>query len=76
MNEAKKPDDRPEWVKSLGLFGIILSDLLGFIGLGIGLGYLAMKKGWAKDWAPAVGGFVGLAIAIWRMVERVKKNED
>lgn len=67
-------DSRPTWVKNLGLFSVIVADLLGYTGAGIGLGYLAMSKlGWPW-WVLLITTSAGLTLAMYRLYQMSKKN--
>jgi hypothetical protein len=62
------------WVKGLGLFSVIVGDLLGFTGAGVGIGYWAWKKWGAPWWVLLLTTTAGLALAMWQMY-RVSQRE-
>lgn len=70
----KEDDSQRRWLRSLGLFSIIVSELLGFTGAGIGLGYLAWKKLGAPVWTVMILGMVGLGISMFRL-NRMSQRE-
>lgn len=60
-------DQRPEWVKDLALFSVVVVDLVSYTGAGLGLGYLARKKlGWPW-WVLLVTTSAGLVLAFYRI---------
>jgi hypothetical protein len=62
------------WVKGLGLFSVIVGDLLGFTGAGVGIGYWAWKKWGAPWWVLLLTTTAGLGLAMWQMY-RVSQRE-
>ena len=60
-----QPEESP-W-KTLGRFGVIISDLVGFTGAGIGIGYLASKKWGAPPWVIMITALGGLVVAFYRI---------
>lgn len=68
MKENRPEKDENDGIfRKLGLFGIILGDLIGFTGAGIALGYLAWTKWGAPGWVVGVTGGVGMAIGFYRI---------
>lgn len=61
-----------EWVESLRLFSAVLADLLGYVGAGVGLGYLAWKKLGAPIWVSVVLALVGLTAAMIQLYRRAR----
>ncbi len=59
------------WVKSLGLFSIIVTD----IGAGIAVGYFAWAKFGAPWWVLLLSSFAGLGLAMYRSYLLVKQQE-
>ena len=63
--------------KVLGLFSIIVGDILGFTGVGFGLGYLAWKWWAAPRWLMLVGALGGLVLAMWQVYQlSLKLDKD
>jgi hypothetical protein len=71
MNE---PDQKPEWARSLGLFTVIVSELLGLTGAGVAAGYLGWKKLGLPGWFAPLMALAGFGLAIMQ-VYRVSKKE-
>ncbi|MEK6579585.1 MAG: hypothetical protein AABZ55_10200 [Bdellovibrionota bacterium] len=65
---------RRNWMKSLGLFSIIIGDLIGFTGAGIGVGYLAMKKLEMPGWVLLFTSITGLGVAMFRLYRFSKRD--
>ena len=69
----------PEWVRTLALFSIITSELVGFVLGGLAVGYgLSHFLGWPK-WVMAPLALLGLEMAflqIRRAVKRLEKKEN
>lgn len=70
-----KADDTKAWVKGLGLLTVIVGDLIGFTGLGVGIGYWAWKKWSAPWWVLLLTTLSGLTLAMWRMYRMSQKDE-
>jgi F0F1-type ATP synthase assembly protein I len=68
------PDPKKNWAKSLGLLGVITADLLGFTGIGIGLGYWLWKKLGMPWWVLIFCTMAGLVLAFYRLYEISKKD--
>jgi hypothetical protein len=67
-NRAEKPD----WLKDLGLLGVITSEILGFTGAGVALGYLAATRlGWPR-WVLPIFAMIGLTLAFYRIYRATK----
>ncbi len=60
-------DDEREWVRSLGLFWVIIADLIGCTGAGLGIGYLAFRKWGAPWWVLLITTLAGLGLAMYRL---------
>lgn len=68
-----------EWVKTLGLFGVIVSELVAFTGAGLFLGYWAWDQHGFPWWILVVSSLCGLVFAfirIKKVVERIHANSD
>jgi F0F1-type ATP synthase assembly protein I len=70
-----KTDENETWVKSLGIFAVILGDLIGCTGAGVGIGYWAWKKWSAPWWVLLLTTMAGLTLAMWRLY-RITQNEN
>lgn len=70
------PEDRKLWIRNLGLLSVIVSDLLGFTGVGIGIGYLLWAKLGAPWWVLVLSSSAGLSLAMYRMYRFTQKNEQ
>lgn len=68
MGKDKSPDhDRAVWIRNLGLFSLIVSDLLISTLVGVGLGYWAWKKLGAPWWILLLASLAGLSVAFYRL---------
>ena len=54
-------------LKNFGLFTVIIGDLVGCVGAGVGIGYFAMKKWNAPWWVLLLSSVTGLTVAMYRM---------
>jgi F0F1-type ATP synthase assembly protein I len=72
LMEEKNP--KRTWVRTLGLFGVIVSDLLGFTGAGVALGYLAWSKFGFPWWILLVTSLLGLAMAMYRLYKMSQRD--
>ncbi len=61
-------------LKKLGLFAVIISDLLGYPLAGIGLGYLCWKKLGLPWWTLLLSSVSGLILAFYKLYEISKKE--
>jgi len=61
-------------IRQIGLLAIIVSDLVGFVGAGVGIGYLAWTKWGAPWWVLLLSSLVGLTLAFYR-IYRVSQRE-
>ena len=60
-------DSKPSWMVDLGMFAVIIGDVIGYTGAGVFLGWLAWKKlGWPW-WTLLVTSLGGLALAFYRI---------
>lgn len=60
-------NSRPAWVKDLSLFGVIVTDVLGYSGAGLALGYFAWKKLGFPGWTAGITAMIGLGLAFWKI---------
>jgi hypothetical protein len=75
--QAPPPSDnesRSHMLRTIGLFGIIVSELLGITGVGMALGYLAWSKWGFPMWTIGVTTTAGLAFAFYRVYLISKKE--
>ena len=61
------PSQRPEWVRDLGLFMIIVTEVMAATGIGLGAGYYLWKKSGFPSWTAALCSLLGLALAMFRV---------
>lgn len=61
-------------MRSFGYFSLILGDLIGFTGAGIGIGYLAWKKWGAPWWVLLLASLGGLAISMIRLYKTTQRD--
>jgi F0F1-type ATP synthase assembly protein I len=61
--------DKSRGLKNLGLFAVIVGDLMGYTGAGIGIGYLAWVKLGAPWWVLLVTTLAGLGLAFYRVYQ-------
>jgi hypothetical protein len=66
--------ERSAMLKSIGLLGVITSEILVCTGLGGGLGYLAWARLGLPIWLIAVGGIAGLGLAMFRLYRVTQKD--
>jgi F0F1-type ATP synthase assembly protein I len=69
-------DDDSNWVRSLGYFGIIIGDIVGCTGAGVGFGYLAWNKWGAPWWVLLISSMVGLILAFYRLYRMIQRDSD
>lgn len=62
-----------EWVRTLGIFSVIVTDLVGYTGAGVALGYFAWKKWGAPWWVVLGASLAGLALAMYRVYQVSQK---
>jgi hypothetical protein len=68
-------DSQAQW-RSLGYFSIIIGDIAGFTGAGIGLGYLAWKKLGAPWWVIMPTSMAGLVLAFYRIYKLTQRDME
>jgi F0F1-type ATP synthase assembly protein I len=69
-------EQRALWVKYMGLFSVIVGDMIGCVGAGVGLGYLAMKLLHAPGWVLLPTTIAGFVVAMVRLYRIVQKQQD
>jgi len=65
---------KAKWLRGIGLLSIIVGDLVGFTGAGLGLGYLAWTKLHAPWWVLLLGGLTGLTLSMLRLYQLTKRD--
>lgn len=72
-------EGQPDWARSLGLFSVIVSELVGFTGVGIGVGYWAWSR-WGAPWwvllLTSMAGLIGAFYRIYLFSMRVEKRNE
>jgi len=71
-NESEK--DRQKMWRDLGLFSVIVTDLLGYTGAGLAIGWFLWKKWGTPMWLMAVLSVLGLCLAMLRIYKIVKSD--
>lgn len=69
-------EDRPDWLKDVGLLGVVASEVIGFSGAGLGIGWLLWKKLDWPWWVLILSALLGLTAAfyrIYRMTQLTRK---
>lgn len=69
--EKKEPDS--SIARTLGLFSVIVADLVGYTGAGVGLGYLVTTKWGFPWWTMLVTSITGLVLGMYRVYQLSKK---
>lgn len=60
----KNERPKPAWVTNLGLFGVIVADVVAYTGAGVFVGWVALEKlGWPW-WVMLVTSITGLTLAM------------
>lgn len=68
------PDPSSGWARNLGLFGVVVSDLIGYTGAGVLAGWLAYRKWNAPWWILLMTSLLGLGLAFWRIYGRTIRS--
>ena len=71
-NSMGKDPERP-WADALGLMASISADLLGYTGIGVGLGYLLWKKASMPWWVLLIFSLGGMSFGMYRLYRRSQK---
>jgi F0F1-type ATP synthase assembly protein I len=66
---AKEP-----WVKAVGLFGVIVTDIIGYTGAGFAIGYFAWKKAGFPEWFPLIPTMLGFGLAMYKLYRLSQKQ--
>ena len=80
MNTSKEPPQKSEKnndgqiLRKLGIFAVIVTDLVAYSGIGIALGYFATKKWGAPWWVILVTSGAGMALAFYKIYQLSKKE--
>ena len=69
MAKSDESETRAPWVKDLGLLGVIVGDMIGYSGAGVGLGWLAYRKWGAPWWVLLLTSLAGLVLAFYRIYQ-------
>ncbi len=67
------PNETPFWLKGLQEFAVLSGELMGLVGMGIGLAYLCQRWLGAPSLILILGALGGLTAAIVRLYQRQKK---
>ena len=67
MNQNEKKFEKDNHFRALGLFSVIVADLVGYTGAGVGLGYLVYKKWNAPWWVLLIFSVAGLIVAMYQL---------
>ncbi len=70
----KNPSSQKNALKSLGLFFVVLTDLVGYTGVGVAIGYYLWAKQGAPWWVLLLTSMLGLGLAFYQ-VYIVTKND-
>jgi RsiW-degrading membrane proteinase PrsW (M82 family) len=66
--------DRAQWLRSLGYLSIILGDIVGFTGVGVGIGYYTWKKWNAPWWVLLLTSMGGLTLSFYRLYKMTQRD--
>ena len=70
----KTPSDDTQGLKNLGLFAVIIGELVGCTGAGIALGYFAWTKLGAPWWVLLLSTTAGLSLAFYQLYKISEKE--
>lgn len=65
--------EAPEWVRQFGLFSLIVGEVVGSVGGGFLVGYLAAKHFGLPLWIAAIPTILGLALAMIRIYQQANR---
>jgi hypothetical protein len=74
QDQPPKKSEPESPYRKLGLFGVILGDLVGYSGAGIGLGYFAWSRWGAPWWVLLVSGLLGMTWAFYKIYRLGQKE--
>lgn len=74
QDESKQQDNQARNLRKLGLFAIVIGDLLAYTGAGVAVGYLAWVKWNAPWWILLITTPAGLCLAFYQLY-RVSQKE-
>lgn len=76
MEDPKKKTESDEGrnLKKLGLVAVIIGDLVGFVGVGIGVGYYAWSHWGAPWWVLILSSSAGLILAFYQLYQVSQKS--
>lgn len=66
-SSSMEKNDRDRILRNLGLFSVIISDLIGYTGAGIAIGYFAWSRWGFPWWVLLVTSLAGLTMAFYRL---------
>ena len=72
----KNNSSQRHWLRSLGLFGVIVVDIVGYTGAGVAIGYFAWIKLNAPWWVLLLTSIAGLWLAMDRLYRLSKRDLD
>ena len=72
--DSRDPESNESWAKGLGLFGVILGDVIGLPLAGALIGYGFWKKMGAPWLIMPALGLVGMTFAFYRLYQMSKKE--
>ena len=70
---TQKDSDRA-WVRQLGLFGVIVSEVVASVGVGAVLGYLIRKYLHIGTWVIGITVMAGFGLAMIRIYKMTQKE--
>jgi hypothetical protein len=73
---TQQPREKSPILRDFGLFGIIVADLLGYTGAGIGIGWWLWKKVGAPWWVMLLTTSAGLVLAMRKLYLMTKTKKE
>jgi hypothetical protein len=73
-SEVPQTSNDGRGLKKLGLFTVIIGDLMGYTGAGIGIGYFAWTKWGAPWWVLPLTSIAGLSLAFYRVYQIAQRE--
>jgi F0F1-type ATP synthase assembly protein I len=73
-SDSSSEDGGKSQLRSLGLFAVIVADLVGYTAAGMGLGYLACSKLGAPSGLIVVTSLAGLCLAFYQIYQITRKE--